>query len=238
MKKRIALSFAVVVILALFGSVAYAYQTSDRITACVGPGGFMVRIVTDPARCRSWERVLTWGKGEKGDPGPAGPEGPAGEVGPAGPQGEPGPAGPQGADGAPGPMGDTGTEGPAGPAGPIGPVGPPGDPGASGQPGEQGPPGERGEPGPKGDPGVLNFYVESASFVIASGGVGTADVRCKDSDQVTGGGYVTDPGMVNISPYWNGPFSSGSSAGWRVGILNWQPSEVKVTAYALCADKP
>lgn len=229
MKRRIAFSFAVVAILALFGSVAYAYQTSDRITACVGPGGFMVRIVTDPARCRSWERVLFWGKGEKGDPGPAGPQGIQGEVGPAGPEGEAGPAGPEGPEGVQGPKGDPGPEGPAGP---IGPAGPQGEPGAPGQPGEQGPAGEPGERGPKGDPGVLEFYVVSATFELRSSAVGTADVACRTGDQVTGGGYFTTPANVNISPYWNGPIASG----WRVGIRNWESGPVQVTAYAVCAD--
>lgn len=198
----------------------------------------MVRIVSDPARCRSWERVLQWGKGEKGDPGPVGPQGIQGEAGSAGPQGEAGPPGPPGPDGVQGPKGDTGPEGPAGQLGPIGPAGPPGEPGAEGQPGEQGPAGAPGEPGPKGDPGVLGFYRQTAVFEIRGGSAGSADVLCKDVDPVTGGGFFVEPGMVNILTHWNGPLSSGSSSGWRVGILNWHSGTVKVTAYAVCAELP
>jgi len=53
-------------------------------------------------------------------------------------------------------------------------------------------------------------------------------------DLVTGGGYSTDPVLVKISPYWNGPTSSA----WKVEILNLDVTGVKLTAYAVCADMP
>lgn len=233
MKRRIVFSFALVALLALIGSAAYAYQTPDRITACVGPGGFMLRIVSDPARCRNWEKVLQWGKGDKGDPGPAGPQGIQGEIGPAGPQGEPGPQGRVGDTGLQGPQGETGPQGPLGPIGPTGATGPQGEQGPAGPPGETGPDGQPGERGLKGDPGVLGFYLNSRVFRVGAGSVGFTTVDCSSGDAVTGGGYASSPVNVDISPFSNAP----SSSGWTVGIRNFEKDvDIDFTAFVICAD--
>lgn len=100
MKKKMFIVSVVAVVLLFAVNVAYAYHTSDTITACVGRGGMPVRIVNSSTKCQKWETVLQWGK--KGEPGPAGPQGP---------QGGPGPAGPQGIQGVPG---SVGPQGPAG----------------------------------------------------------------------------------------------------------------------------
>ena len=233
MKKRIVFSFALVALLALIGSAAYAYQASDRITACVGPGGFLVRIVSDPARCRNWEKALQWGKGEKGDPGPAGPQGIQGGVGPAGPQGEVGPQGIQGVEGPEGPKGDTGPEGPKGPIGPTGAAGPQGEAGPAGADGTQGETGQPGGLGPKGDPGVLGFYVNEKVVRIRAGSPGSTTVGCRSGDAVTGGGYTSNPGLVDISPFSNAP----SIDGWTVAILNFEEKvDLDLTVYVVCAE--
>ena len=232
MKKRIVFSFALVALLALIGSAAYAYQASDRITACVGPGGFLVRIVSDPARCRNWEKVLQWGKGEKGDPGPAGPQGLQGGVGPAGSQGEVGPQGLQGVEGPEGPKGDTGPEGLQGPPGPMGAAGPQGALGPAGADGKRGETGQPGELGPKGDPGVLGFYSRSGIFNIPVGSVNNLTVGCDQGDHVTGGGYTSSPLNVNISPFLNAPRDSG----WWVAIKNLDTVAIEATAFVICAD--
>jgi hypothetical protein len=66
-----------------------------------------LRLVSDPAHCKSNETAVEWGA--LGEQGPAGPTGPTGPVGPAGEDGEPGVVGPVG---------------PVGPAGPVGEQGP------------------------------------------------------------------------------------------------------------------
>jgi len=178
MKRRIGFSLGLVALLAIMGSVAYAFQTSDTITACVGPGGFLIRIVSDPARCRTWETALQWGKGE-GDPGPAGPPGPQGEVGPEGPQGDIGPAGPQGEQG---PQGLQGQPGPAGPEGVQGPQGEQGVKGDAGQIGPQGNPGPQGPAGPDAQFHPLSFDRTITWVQIGInaplGGIGILDFGC------------------------------------------------------------
>jgi tail collar domain/collagen triple helix repeat protein len=95
-----------------------------------------LRIVDDPASCRSNEARIQWNqKGPKGDTGatgPQGPQGPKGDTGDPGPQGPAGPAGATGDPGAAGPQGPQGDEGDAGPPGPAGPAGPAGPPGPAG----------------------------------------------------------------------------------------------------------
>jgi hypothetical protein len=97
----------------------------------------------------------------------------------------------------------------------------------------QGEPGQRGERGLKGDPGVLGFYVNEQVFKIRAGSVGSTTVDCRPGDAVTGGGYASNPGLVDISPFSNAP----SIDGWTVAILNFEEEvDIELTVYVVCAD--
>lgn len=78
-----------------------------------------LRVVSDPASCRSNELPLAWNvQGPKGDQGPQGIQGPSGPKGDQGSQGIQGPPGPKGDQG---PQGLTGAQGPKGDKGDVGP---------------------------------------------------------------------------------------------------------------------
>jgi len=146
---------------ASWATVALTSTTStNTIYACQRTDGAddsaFVRIVSDPSKCKTNERVISWNvQGPKGDPGPAGVPGPAGLPGASGPQGVPGNPGAPGPAGPPGPPGLQGLMGLPGANGVDGAPGPKGDPGAQGLPGVQ---------GPKGDPGAAGASVGGILF--------------------------------------------------------------------------
>src|SRR6184192_3248271 len=100
-KLTIAVAVAAASVGAAYAAGSAIVPSNNVIYACqLGDDG-VVRIVSDPSRCRRYERVIAWNaQGPKGDPGPAGASGPMG------------PAGPPGLNGAPGPTGSTGAMGP------------------------------------------------------------------------------------------------------------------------------
>ena len=111
---------ALVAVLAVLASAAYAFGDGGEIHACVKDNG-QVRIVKPGSDCKDQETHLVWNVvGPQGERGPQGETGPQGEVGPAGPRGDFGPrgpqgeVGPQGEQGEVGPLGEPGREGPAG----------------------------------------------------------------------------------------------------------------------------
>lgn len=97
------------------GGTALAQTPAAGITACVGEGSTLVRLLMPGQACRPTESELSWNI--QGPPGPQGPAGPAGS------KGDPGPQGPAGPQGVPGPKGDPGPQGVQGPPGPPGPAG-------------------------------------------------------------------------------------------------------------------
>jgi hypothetical protein len=120
---RLAAIAAAGLILAVAAGVAQGSHTpltSGEVHACTKNDG-NVRIVLDPALCKSNEQAIGWSVR-----GPAGPQGPVGPRGAAGPPGPMGPVGATGATGATGPQGERGAPGPQGATGPAGPAGPPG----------------------------------------------------------------------------------------------------------------
>jgi hypothetical protein len=113
-----------------------------------------LRVVDDPASCRSNETAIRWNErgvaGTTGAAGPAGAQGPkgdngsAGAVGPQGPKGDTGAAGVPGVDGAPGIDGTNGSNGQDGAAGTPGNPCLPSNPACVGPQGPAGPSGGAG----------------------------------------------------------------------------------------------
>jgi hypothetical protein len=148
-----------------------------------------VRIVSDPAACRTSEAAIQWNQvGRQGPQGPAGPQGPQGEKGERGEQGSQGPVGPKGDTGAQGAAGPPGAQGERGPAGPAGAVGPKGDTGAQGPAGPQGATGPQGPAGPQGPPGpgaiVLTAVVDANGTLVS--GIGATGVNHPPNADLTG----------------------------------------------------
>jgi hypothetical protein len=153
-----------VLALVLASGVTWVFAQGGEIHACVNPAG-QIRIVGDPADCKSQETRLTWNiigppgpKGDKGDPGPTGPQGATGSTGPPGPKGDKGDQGDPGQTGATGPTGATGATGPMGPTGPKGDKGDQGDPGQTGATGPTGPTGQAGQTGATGPTGPTGIH--------------------------------------------------------------------------------
>src|SRR5690349_20242147 len=89
--------------LAAFGGAA---TDGSVIQACRQKQTGLLRVVSDPSKCRKHEIPIAWNiQGLPGNPGPTGPAGPAGPAGSQGPQGN---AGPSGAPGEKGPAGPPG----------------------------------------------------------------------------------------------------------------------------------
>jgi hypothetical protein len=113
------------------GEISACYAAGDGRAQGVRQVKGQLRVVERGAKCRRFERGLSWsragGAGERGatgERGPAGPEGAPGPVGAPGPQGPQGPQGKPGADGEPGAPGSPGAPGAPGPIGKTGPAGP------------------------------------------------------------------------------------------------------------------
>jgi len=166
MKNRIGIAVALVAVLAVLASAAYAFTDGGEIHACVKDNG-QVRIVNAASDCKDKEAHLVWNvAGPQGERGPQGETGPRGEVGLPGPQGDIGPRGlqgeigPQGEQGGIGPLGEPGREGPAGAAGVScwdlngnGLAEPEEDANLDGNVDSRDCQGPQGEPGPKGETG-------------------------------------------------------------------------------------
>jgi hypothetical protein len=156
MRTRARITFAGLLLGAtLVGGVAWATIPSS-------PGGVIdgcyrtstddqkgqLRVVDDPASCRSNELPIRWNQqgqqGEAGAQGPKGDPGAKGDAGPAGAPGADGADGVDGEDGLPGANGLPGVKGETGAAGAAGVDGAKGERGEQGETGPQGPPGTPG----------------------------------------------------------------------------------------------
>jgi hypothetical protein len=167
-----------------------------------------VRVVNDPASCRSNELPIAWNvQGPKGDSGPAGL------------------------------MGDTGPKGDTGPTGPPGETGPKGDQGQQGIAGDRGPQGiqgEKGDPGPAGTVSSQMYRVVVGPAVTSSSAEATAD--CPDSAwKAVGGGFFHRVAPANRAHIrWSRP-KIPNGEGWSIFFEGQVPGEsVTVNAYAVC----
>ncbi len=228
---RVALAVAV-----LTGAVSFAALATSRgavetnvIQACRAKITGLLRVVSDPSKCRRSELPISWNiQGPAGAAGPAGPVGPAGPTGaggPQGPKGDQGPGGPQGERGLPGPQGPAGTQGPQGPAGAPGPAG------AQGTAGPQGPPGPKGDPGAglqtfddldglpcdDGAPGTISLSYDAAHHAVitcvASTGGGGNQAVVRINEFSTG---VTGAGTNEFVEIVNGGTTSADLSGWKL----------------------
>jgi hypothetical protein len=169
MKTRIGTIIAgLVLAAALAGGVAYAtIPASDgMINGCyrtsLDDQKGQLRIVDDPASCRSNEMAIQWSQ-----------EGPQGIQGIQGIQGVQGETGATGAQGPKGDKGDTGDTGAAGTNGTNGADGEDGQPGTNGIDGVDGAPGANGTNGTDGAPGANGTNgTDGVSVTSAAEGVG------------------------------------------------------------------
>jgi hypothetical protein len=232
MKRRIAISMAVVAAMALapaalaaiFDDVPDDHTFVNDISwaeengivfgygdGTFGPEDFMTRGQLTAVLHRYDQKIVSKVAGQEG------PQGPQGEPGPEGPQGEPGPQGEQG------PQGEEGPQGPQGAQGDVGPQGPQGEQGPQGDVGPQGPQGEQGPVGPVG--GFDSIYTVETDFTSAAGGT----AACLEGDVVLGGGWDTnDTGNFNIV----GSYPTEDGSGWTVVLTQ----EKNGTVFARCGD--
>jgi len=183
MRTRARITIAGLVLgVALVGSVAWATipGTTGVINGCyrtsLDDQKGQLRIVDDPASCRSNESAIQWNQeGPTGDTGAQGLQGIQGETGATGAQG---PQGNTGAVGATGPQGETGT---------IGTTGATGDRGESGEQGIAGIQGEAGPTGPQGPSGS------------ATGSLSALDGSACSVPRTLGGSPDSLPGVVDVN---------------------------------------
>ncbi|HEY5999036.1 MAG TPA: hypothetical protein VI078_06990 [bacterium] len=180
--------------------------------------------------------IVVGAVGPEGPEGPQGVQGPTGESGPQGIQGSTGDAGPQGASG---PTGPQGIQGPAGPVGPTGPYGTTGIPNC-----------------PAGYMLVSNgsttgnrfycypaFGVSRCRIVHAEKTtnleVGGVSAVCAAGEYVVGGGFMVDPGEVNVSSVY--PKTNCDNVGvdcWNVVVRKiGNIPQYSVAADAICCAK-
>jgi hypothetical protein len=229
----------VVLAAALVGGAAWATipDATGVINACyrtsLDDQKGQVRIVDDPASCRSNETPINWNR--------EGPQGTQGIQGPKGDKGDTGAAGADGTDGVDGQPGTNGTDGapgePGAPCLPTNPacVGPKGD---KGDTGDRGAPGANGATGAQGTPGGLSGYqiVLGTDVAIPAGGWAEGTALCPAGKKAVGGGFLlfgTNSNDFRLGQ--SGPNSAGT--GWAVlGDDTTEAGVIFIRVRAICVN--
>jgi hypothetical protein len=92
--------------------------------------------------------------------------------------------------------------------------------------------GPAGTPGANGADGVSGYEIATSATLAGSGAVVQLIVVCPAGKLAIGGGFHTAPISTQTHVVTSQPTLTG---GWRVVVINGNPTEIQFDAYAVCA---